>query len=229
MTSTLENFIKKRYLLLLGVLLLCQASGFARQANTRDDTAYIRTINQRADKIVATLGIANADSALLVRDAIAQQYRRLNEIQTQHNGDVKLAKEQLTNDKPALTTQLKKIDDATSQALDKGHIAYLEKLSLYLNPQQVNQVKDGMTYGVLPLTYRVYNDMLPNLSTEQKAQIMAWLVEAREHAMDAGSSEKKHQWFGKYKGRINNYLSAAGINMKQAEAEWKKRSAAPAK
>jgi len=47
--------------------------------------------------------------------------------------------------------------------------------------------------------------------------------------MDAGSSEKKHQWFGKYKGRINNYLAAAGINMKQAEQDWKKRREAGAK
>ena len=35
--------------------------------------------------------------------------------------------------------------------------------------------------------------------------------------MDAGSSDEKHAWFGKYKGKINNYLAAAGYNMKQAE------------
>ena len=35
--------------------------------------------------------------------------------------------------------------------------------------------------------------------------------------MDAGTSEEKHAIFGKYKGRINNYLSKAGYDMKQAE------------
>jgi hypothetical protein len=80
-----------------------------------------------------------------------------------------------------------------------------------------------MTYNVLPITYNGYMQMLPNLTEEQKIQIMAWLVEAREKAMDAESSEKKHGWFGKYKGKINNYLSAAGINMKQAGEEWQKR------
>ncbi len=36
---------------------------------------------------------------------------------------------------------------------------------------------------------------------------MSLLWEAREHAIDGGSSEEKHAWFGKYKGRIiNNYL-----------------------
>lgn len=225
----LKIFIKKRYLLLSGALFLCQVSASARQVRPGEDTAYQRVSNQRADKIVATLGIAHADSALKVRDIIATQYRRLNEIQSQHDAAVKSTKEKWKDDKPALTAELKKIEDSNNQTMDKLHSGYLSALSAYLAPQQVNQVKDGMTYGVLPLTYRVYNDMLPNLTTEQKTQIMAWLVEAREHAMDAGSSEKKHQWFGKYKGRINNYLSSAGINMKQAEEEWKKRKADTAK
>jgi len=65
--------------------------------------------------------------------------------------------------------------------------------------------------------------MIPGLTELQKKQIKVWLVEAREHAMDAGTSEEKHQWFGKYKGRINNYLSAAGYDMKKEGVEWQKR------
>jgi hypothetical protein len=85
-----------------------------------------------------------------------------------------------------------------------------------------------MTYGVLPLTFRVYQEMLPNLTAEQKTQIHAWLVEAREHAMDGFTSEEKHAWFGKYKGRINNYLAAAGYDMKQAEKDMLARQKTPA-
>jgi hypothetical protein len=70
--------------------------------------------------------------------------------------------------------------------------------------------------------------MLPGLTEQQKAQILVWLTEAREHAMDAESSEKKHAWFGKYKGRINNYLSAAGYDMKKAGEDWQKRREAGA-
>jgi hypothetical protein len=65
--------------------------------------------------------------------------------------------------------------------------------------------------------------MIPTLTNEQKAQIMTWLVEAREYAMDAETSEKKHGWFGKYKGRINNYLSAAGYDLKKEGDAWQKR------
>jgi hypothetical protein len=83
-----------------------------------------------------------------------------------------------------------------------------------------------MTYGVLPITMTAYHDMLPNLTDAQTAQMLAWLTEAREHAMDASTSEQKHAWFGKYKGRINNYLSAAGIDMNQAGKDWQARIAA---
>jgi hypothetical protein len=87
----------------------------------------------------------------------------------------------------------------------------------------VELVKDGMTYNVASVTYNAYGDMLPKLTAEQKEQIMKWLKEAREQAMDAESSEKKHWWFGKYKGRINNYLSSLGYDMKKEGEEWQKR------
>ena len=74
-----------------------------------------------------------------------------------------------------------------------------------------------MTYRVMPVTYTAYQDMILTLTTEQKEKIYNWLKEARELAMDEGSSEDKHKVFGKFKGRINNYLSAEGYDMKKEE------------
>jgi hypothetical protein len=65
--------------------------------------------------------------------------------------------------------------------------------------------------------------MIPTLTTEQKEKISNWLKEARELAMDEGSSEDKHKVFGKFKGRINNYLSAEGYDMKKEEKAWQER------
>jgi len=210
-----------QYLFLAGCMLATVPVIAQSAAGT--DTAYVRVVTQRADKIVASMNMSNTTVSTEVRDIIAQQYQDLNKIQVEREAQVKAAKEELKDNKPALDARLQGIEDAANKKLDVLHQAYLAKLSAKLNPAQVDQVKDGMTYGVLPLTYGVYMDMLPNLTQQQKAQMMAWLVEAREHAMDAGSSEKKHAWFGKYKGRINNYLSAAGYNMKEVEAGWKKR------
>ena len=80
-----------------------------------------------------------------------------------------------------------------------------------------------MTYNVLNLTHAAYLDMIPTLAEEEKIQIYAWLQEAREFAIDAENSKKKHETFGKYKGRINNYLSARGYNLTEQREEWGKR------
>ena len=61
---------------------------------------------------------------------------------------------------------------------------------------------------------------ISTLKEEEKAQIMAWLVEAREFAMDAENSNKKHAAFGKYKGRINNYLSKRGYDLVKERKAW---------
>jgi hypothetical protein len=214
--------MKRLQYLFLGGCLLVTAPVLAQHAAGKD-TAYIRVVTQRADKIVASMHMSDAAISTQVRDIIAQQYQDLNQVDKERDEQKKAAKEQLKDDKAALDARLQAIEDGANKKVAALHQQYLAKLSAKLTPAQVDQVKDGMTYGVLPLTYRVYMDMMPNLTQQQKAQMMAWLVEAREHAMDAGSSEKKHAWFGKYKGRINNYLSAAGYNMKQVEADWKKR------
>jgi hypothetical protein len=203
--------------------LIVPAFGQNIQTEAEKEAAYTLVITQRAAKIVATLGIADSVKANEVRDIIANQYRSLNVIYTERDGKKKDVKASATDSKEALEAKLKGIEEETTAKLDKLHKEYLKQLSKKLTAEKVVKVKDGMTYGVLPITYKAYQDMLPDLTEQQKAQIMAWLVEAREHAMDAESSEKKHAWFGKYKGRINNYLSAAGIDMKKAGEDWQKR------
>ena len=116
-----------------------------------------------------------------------------------------------------------KMRDKADAALYRSHFAFPAALSLFLNDRQIEGVKDGMTYNVLHVTYSAQLDMIPTLKEEEKAQIYAWLVEAREYAMDAESSKKKHEAFGKYKGRINNYLSKRGYNLTKEREEWAKR------
>ena len=184
---------------------------------------YRQVVTGRAAKIVTPLGLADSSRAIKVRDIIAQQYIDLNTIHDARNAAVKQVKEANKDNKEKAEQEVKKLQEDADMKLSKLHKQYLSKLSKQLNAQQVEQVKNGMTYGVLPITYKGYQEMLPSLTAEQKKQILEYLTEAREHAMDAESSEKKHAWFGKYKGRINNYLSAAGIDMNKASKEWQAR------
>lgn len=209
---------------LFAINAACMAQGTKAAKNIQyKDTAYYNVVSQRADKIVDKMDINNTAKKGKVSSLIAQQYYNLNEIYKVRDEQVKEAKASLAGNKAALDAKLKGIETETRPQLDKLHKAYITKLQKELSPSQVDEVKDGMTYGVLPITYKGYQDMLPNLTKEQKAQILSYLTEAREYAMDAESSEKKHGWFGKYKGKINNYLSAAGYDMNKASKEWQER------
>jgi Spy/CpxP family protein refolding chaperone len=213
-----------RSLLLTGLLATAAAPAAQAQAPQpaeSKEAAYTRTITERADKIVAKLEGLKPAKTTKVREVIVAQYRALNDIHEARKTRLAALKAQAPG--PDTEPAKQKIEAETTAALDQLHPRFLGQLGRHLTPGQIEQVKDGMTYGVLPITVKAYSDMLPDLTAEQKAQILAWLTEAREKAMDAGTSEQKHAWFGKYKGKINNYLSAAGIDMKQAGKDWEAR------
>ncbi len=209
----------------LAAAMALSAAPSAAQVSKTADTAeadYTRAIGERADKIVATLGITNSIKSKTVQAIIVQQYRDLREIQDGRDAQVKAVKQKSESGKDAVDAAVKALQDNAKTKIDKLHGLYLAKLSAELTPEQVDKVKDGMTYGVLEVTYNAYLKMFPDLKEEQKAQIKSWLVEAREIAMDGGSSNEKHAVFGKYKGRINNYLSKAGYDLKKGEENLKK-------
>jgi hypothetical protein len=211
--------------LVFGLLTIGAASATAAAPTADQEAAYTRTITERSDKIVAPLAIDDAAKATRVRDLIVSQYRALSEIHDARDAKIaqapKAGGDQTVAD--AWRSLARKEADLKTFPLHRQFVARLEA---ELTPEQVNQVKDGMTYGVVPITYRRYRELLPDLTVEEQAVILANLLEAREYAMDAGSSDEKHAWFGKYKGRINNYLSAAGYNMKQAEQDLAEREEA---
>ena len=77
-----------------------------------------------------------------------------------------------------------------------------------------------MTYDVRTNTFRVYCEMLPMLSEEEKTALRGFLLAGREEALVAGDAEAKHARFRIAKGKIANYLSNRGYDLKKAEAEW---------
>lgn len=220
----------KNYLAVLAFVLVTIGAAQLKAQTTPDEKAlYQKTITERSNKIVAALGLTDSAKYKRVLAVMVNQYTAINDVHNDRSAKAKQIKE-TTTDKAAATAQVSVLDTAMQAQLNKMHTDYISKLSRDLNPTQVEKVKDLMTYNILPITYKAYTEEVLNLTDVQKAQIKAWLVEAREHAIDAESSDKKHAVFGKYKGRINNYLSAQGYDMKKEGEEWQKRikAAAPA-
>lgn len=207
------------------ILLVSSLTVFGQTSiNDRNkDAAYIKTITSRSEKIVATLGISDPSKANQITTIIAAQYSDLNSVYTERDEQIKIIKQKGLS-KEAMDAEIKNAEASAAKKIEPLHAAFLSALSSKLSGEQVTKVKDGMTYNVVHVTYDAFVDMIPSLTKAQKDQIMAWLVEAREHAMDAESSEKKHWWFGKYKGRINNYLSAQGYDLQKERKEWEERN-----
>ena len=205
-------------------MLLCGwiSAGAVDLNKENRDPKYVESIVNRSQKIVDKLGLTDVKAAEDVCNIIANRYFELNDIYEIRDAKVKTVKESgLTGD--AKNEALKAAENEKDAALYRSHFAFPASLSLFLNEEQIEAVKDGMTYGVVKVTYEATLDMIPSLKEEEKVQIYAWLVEAREFAMDAENSNKKHAAFGKYKGRINNYLAKRGYNLTKEREEWAKR------
>ena len=114
-------------------------------------------------------------------------------------------------------------EERCDSRLYRTHFDMEAALKMYLSDEQIEKVKDVMTFNVVKVTYEAQCDMIPTLKDEEKRQIMAWLKEARELAIDAESSKKKHEVFGKYKGRINNYLARQGYDLTREREAWYER------
>lgn len=214
--------MKKGFVISLLLLVGWMSAGAVDLNKENRDPKYVESIIGRSQKIVDKLGITDAKTAEEVRNVIANRYFALNDIYEIRDKKVKEIKDSgITGD--AKNNALKAAENEKESALYRSHFAFPGDLSLFLDEKQVEAVKDGMTYGVVMVTYKATTDMIPTLKEDEKAQIMAWLVEARELALDAENSNKKHEAFGKYKGRINNYLSKRGYNLVKEREEWYKR------
>ena len=208
--------------------LLALFSTFNVQSQTGGNDDYLNVVKERAYKIVAPLEISDSVKFYRVRDQVAQEYADIKKIDEDKTAATAAVKAQ-NHEKAVAETELKKINDATEEKRTVLNKKFVQSLSKDLNAQQIEKVKDGLTYNVLPITYKAHLDMIPSLKEEEKKYIYDALFEAREHAMAAGSSDAKHGWFGKYKGRINNYLAARGYDLKKEREAWYERTKAQKK
>lgn len=192
------------------------------QENKTPDPAYIKVITERSAKIVNTLSIKDSVQYKNVLAVLIQQYNSINNIHEETKLALAAIKQQsITAQESAL--QVQKQEEKKVAQLQQLHNSFLAGLQKVISEEQIELVKNAMTYNVLHVTYTAYLDMIPTLKEDQKKKIYDWLLEARELAMDGESSDKKHAIFGKYKGRINNYLAAAGYDLTKEREEWQKR------
>ncbi|MDD4991245.1 MAG: DUF3826 domain-containing protein [Paludibacter sp.] len=212
--------MKIKYGMSIFCLLMVVLSVQAVELDTKNrDPKYVENIISRSQKIIDKLKLRDTVVSRNVLNIVANKYFALNDIYTKRDSDVaKIKRSELAVE--AKNVALSAAQNEKDAALYRSHFAFPAELSLYLNELQIESVKDGITFGVVKVTYDATLEMIPTLKKGEKKQILAWLKEAREFAIDAENSNKKHEAFGKYKGRINNYLSKRGYDLVKEREAW---------
>lgn len=205
----------------LMMMLMMTAVVLGMRAEQSQDE-YRQVMYGRADKIVKTLELDQAEMQEFMKELIATQYIELGKINDEYAAKEKEIKA-MEISKEEQSALLEKAFHNQRYQLQSKHYYFVSQLNANLTPEQVEKVKDGMTMGVFPKTFQAHLEMIPTLKPEEIAYIKAALMEAREYAMDCSDSKVKHAWFGKYKGRINNYLSKRGYDLKKEREAWNER------
>ena len=213
--------MKKFFIVAAAMMALYTTNVNAVELDTNGrDPNYVETIMQRSKKVTDALNISGTEKGEQVLNIVANRYFKLNDIYAERDSLKAVAKTMTGEEKKRKMEYAEMLKD---QKLYKSHFGFIADLSVYLTDAEVETVKDVLTYNVVNVTYKAQFDMIPTLKEEEKVQILAWLKEGREYAIDAESSKKKHEAFGKYKGRINNWLSKRGYNLTKEREEWAKR------
>ena len=192
--------------IIIAVMALLSVTAFAAETNSTSastEEKYTKVIEARTDGIVKSLELSDTNKVTKVHDIIIAQYRALNAWHEANDARLKAAGKD-TNAVVQIRSSLKMLHDK-----------FLFALAENLSPEQVDHVKDKLTYGKVQFTYTGYLNQYPNLSDADKQKILELLKQAREEAMDGGSAAEKTAIFQRYKGKINNYLSKQGIHAPQ--------------
>lgn len=211
--------IRKMILAAVAAFMVTAAGAVELNSEGRNPE-YVASIVKRSQKCTDALGITGTDKGKQVLNIIANRYFALNDIYAERDSVKNLAKQKQGDEKKRLMEAAEARKDSK---LYRSHFGFDADLSIYLTAEEIVTVKDVMTYNVVKVTSDAYSDMIPRLTAEEKAQILAWLKEARELAIDAENSNKKHETFKKYKGRINNYLSKRGYDISKEREAWGER------
>jgi hypothetical protein len=197
-------------------LFVCSPTAFS-QSNTPPASAaelealYTTTIESRTADIIKALNLSDASNADYVHELLIAQYR------------VMRARDAMIDAQLKATGKEVNYVNRASQLLAESkplHDYFFARLAQKLTPEQVETVKDKMTYNKAKVTYDAYLAIVPGLTDADKAKIMELLKAAREEAVDGGSAPEKTAIFQKYKDQINQYLNANGHDTAKAFKDW---------
>src|ERR1043165_6160669 len=154
--------------LLLSAVVFCAGTTFAQEdatpASTPQDREafYTQTIERRSQDILDALALKDAEKAARVHDLIITQYRSLRA-----RDAAVVAKLKETGNTNADASARSPLSRELTKSL---HGWFVGVLALELKPEQVEVVKDRMTYNKVKVTFDAYCNIIPNLTETDKSK-----------------------------------------------------------
>jgi Protein of unknown function (DUF3826) len=180
------------------------------------EVLYNHAIEYRAQKIMEALAMTDSAKSNRVHTLIVAHYHALRARDEAIDAEL--------GGLPQGSNEWRERRNAMFLAMSQPlHGEFMSALSSELTPEQIEKVKDVMTYGKVQFTYNAYCSIVPGLTDDDKAKILDLLKQAREVAMDGGSSGEKSDIFQQYKDQINSYLKTRGIDVDKAIQDWSER------
>lgn len=174
----------------------------------------------KATEWVASLGLTDAEKAERVTKIVAEH---LTAVVTWHNEhsleSVPAGVNPRTGDKLSDLDRQMIADSAMPKSVHENLMAGLRA---ELSEEQVEMILDKYTVGKVAFTLKGYRAIVPDLTAEEEAVILANLKAAREMAVDYKSMKEISAIFEIYKTKNEQYLNSNGRNWHQMYGDFVK-------
>ncbi len=211
--------IKKKLIICVIVFATCSIALYAQtgtnSVQSSEDAKAKSDADQekKATEWVASLNLNDAEKAARVKTAI---YTHLKTIRDWHNEHPFTTVPAGIN--PATGNRLSDLDRQViaNSAMPKSvHEDLMNALNKDLSPEQVEMILDKYTVGKVAFTMKGYKAIVPDLKPEEEAQILSYLKQAREQAIDYKNMNQISSIFEIYKTKSEQFLNSNGRNWKQ--------------
>jgi hypothetical protein len=197
----IKKFLKP---VLMSMLLMSSVQSFSQTA----DVVVPEEIINKAKEFVGALSLADAAKRSAVEDIVAVH---MVSVRDWHNNHPASAVPAGIN--PVTGNKLSELDRqviADSAMPATVHQDLMNGLNKNLRPDQVELILDKYTIGKVAFTMAGYKAIVPDLTVDEEAKILAFLKQAREQAVDYKNMKEISSIFEIYKTKSEQMLNSNG-------------------
>jgi hypothetical protein len=218
----MSNYLKKSNLFCTAIFC---AAFISFSANAQTQTASITTMStearaksdqdqeKKAAEWVASLNLNDAAKEARLKSLISTHLKTIRDWHNEHPYTTVPA-----GINPVTGKRLSELDRqiiANSAIPETVHKDLMAGLRKDLSEEQVEMILDKYTIGKVAFTLAGYKAIVPNLTPQEEATILAYLKKAREEAIDYKNMNQISAIFEIYKTQCEQYLNNNGRNWRQ--------------